>query len=67
MSNEIFNVPDTWEHATEAKRNFGDDYQQYCDYCAQYTSASDENGNTLCIRVIPLTEKQYRGVQIYLD
>lgn len=67
MPDEILNISDTWEHATEAKRSFGDDYQQYCDCCAQYTSASDENGNTVCIRVIPLTEKQYRRIQIHLD
>lgn len=63
MPDKTLNIPDSLERAAAAKLYFKEDYQMYCDYCAQYRHAENEQGQTVCFRMIPISEAQYREIQ----
>lgn len=47
------------EAATECKKYFGNDYNMYRSYCAQFRTATLQE-KCINIRILPLSFKQYK-------
>ena len=59
------NIQDSLESATEAKIVFGDNYQMYCDWCAQFgTGVNRTTGKRSEIRVRPQPEEVFSNIAL---